>query len=203
MKMLLAAILGGAVVFVWGWVSWMVLPWHAPTLKVFASEEQVTQTLTDNAPTSGVYVLPNPEHIQSNTLPEVAQQAKEAASERLRKGPFAFVAFTREGMDPRMTVQLAGALALDVAVAFLIVLLLRTTDGLGYVSRALFVTVIGFIVALAGNGPYWIWWRFATDYTLVSCADAVIGWFLAGLMIAAFTGEERSRLGASYRRVRL
>jgi len=111
-----------------------------------------------------------------------------------------FVSYSREGMDPQMKREMPYAIALNIVVAFLIVALLKATDSVGYFGRVLFVTAIGVVIALGGVAPNWIWWRFSTDFTLVNCADTVIGWFVAGLIIAALTGEERSRLGATYRR---
>jgi hypothetical protein len=32
--------------------------------------------------------------------------------------------------------------------------------------------------------PYWNWWSFPEEYTLVAMADLAVGWFLAGLVIA-------------------
>lgn len=203
MRTLLAAVLGGAVIFVWGWVSWTVLPWHTPTLKAFANEDAVAQVLANNASASAVYLIPDPRHMDGDAAAAQSAPPGGATPTPAPEKPFAFVAFTRAGMEAGMNLQLACALALQIVVALLIVLLLAATEGLDYLSRVLFVTVVGVIIALAGHGPNWIWWRFATDFTLVNCADAVIGWLLAGFAIAAFTGEERPRLGGTMRRARL
>ena len=47
------------------------------------------------------------------------------------------------------------------------------------------VTLIGFLIGFLGEMPYWNWWGFSFGYVVVEIADAVIGWFLAGLAIAA------------------
>ena len=50
--------------------------------------------------------------------------------------------------------------------------------------------MVGLVGALLGHVPNWIWWGFDTNYTIVMIADTLIGWFLAGLIIAAFVGRE-------------
>jgi hypothetical protein len=197
MKTLLAAILGGAIIFAWGAVSWMVLGWHAPTLKAFANEDQVTQVLVDNAPMSGIYVLPKPQ-----SPPAPADVSVDAVAAPVQSGPFAFVAFTREGIDPQMTMQMVYAILSSIIAALLVAWLVRAADGLGYFQRVLFIATVGIVIAIAGRAPNWIWWHFSMDFMVVDLADVVIGWALAALVMAALTGEERHRLGSSYRRLR-
>jgi hypothetical protein len=202
MKIIFAAILGGIIVFAWGAVSWMVLRWHDPTLKVFANEELVAQTLTENAPVSGIYVLPKPQVPQSITHPASTDAVNAEAGAKMSEGPSAFVALTREGKDPQMKKEFAYAVALDIFAALLIALLVKATE-LGYLRRVLFIATVGIVVAVAGRLPYWIWWHFATDYMIVDCADVVVSWLLAGIVMAPLLGQESHRLGSGYRRVRM
>lgn len=195
MKTLLAAILGGVIVFAWGAVSWMVLGWHTPTINVFANEDQVAQVLVDNAPASGIYVLPKPQPSRVAAPPAEAAPAQ--------AGPFAFVAYTREGVDPQMKMPMAYAVASSIIAALLIAWLVRAAEGLGYFQRVLFIATVGIVIAIAGRVPNWIWWHFSTEFMVIDLADVVIGWTLAALVMAALTGEERHRLGPNYRRLRV
>ena len=61
-KTLLAGVLGGMLVFAWGAVSWMVLPWHAQTLHPFQLEGAVQQSFDAHAPASGISLLPCASH---------------------------------------------------------------------------------------------------------------------------------------------
>ncbi|MFO1435964.1 MAG: hypothetical protein U1F34_06305 [Gammaproteobacteria bacterium] len=208
MKSLLAAVLGGILVFVWNAVSWMVLNWHDPTIKSFTTPDQVTQVLVQSAPTSGIYVLnyPAQTHAQDASGQPLQEQADASAAlaDNAEGTPFAFVAFAREGFSrTQMTRQYAYSLAVNIVAALLIVLLVRAADELNYVQRFLFIATVGIVIALAGRVPYWIWWQFPLDYMLVDCADVVIGWAIAALVMAALTGVEHGMLGASYRRMRM
>ncbi|MEK6698785.1 MAG: hypothetical protein AABZ10_07060 [Nitrospirota bacterium] len=57
-KHILPSILAGIVLFVWGFISWALLPWHMTVANKFADEAAVSRVLKENAPQSGVYYLP-------------------------------------------------------------------------------------------------------------------------------------------------
>src|SRR3989442_1654297 len=117
-SLLLGGILGGLVLFAWGVVSWMLLPWHLATLEKFKDEAKVAQALTANATKSGVYLLPNV-HKHEPGLPaakakraeakgkKAEAKAKKAEAKRKKaeaegmkrmiQGPFMFAAVSLQG----------------------------------------------------------------------------------------------------------
>ena len=193
-SLLLGGVLGGLAVFIWGVVSWMVLPWHAATLLRFQDEAVVTDTLSTQAPVSGVYLLPNVHADAGTAPPDAAQKLLQQASARLEQGSRAFVAFKRDGMNAGIPLQFAEGIALQIGLAVLVSWLLQQTQGLRYLRRVFFVTVVGMVIALASHLPNLIWWQFSLSYTLVQMADALIGWFIAGIVIAlACEGRPRAR----------
>ncbi len=52
-------------------------------------------------------------------------------------------------------------------------------------GRVLFVTLLGIFGFATVSVPYWNWYGFPTDFTLAEAIDHVVGWFLAGLVLAA------------------
>jgi hypothetical protein len=42
-KLILGALLGGLVVFVWSAISWMAIPWHESTWRQFQDKNAITQ----------------------------------------------------------------------------------------------------------------------------------------------------------------
>ena len=54
----------------------------------------------------------------------------------------------------------------------------------GFGSRVLFVALLAGFVALQSRLLDWSWWRFPLDYSLVAALDLVVGWTLAGLVLA-------------------
>jgi len=58
-QMILGTVLGGIVLFVWGAIAWMFIPWPGQPLRAFKNEDAVTQAIVANATQSGNYLLPN------------------------------------------------------------------------------------------------------------------------------------------------
>lgn len=168
-------LLGGVILFIWGIISWMVLPWHMTTLHTFKDEKAVAAVVQVNVPAAGTYVLPSMSQ---------AQAAKEAATPAATAAPvpviFATVAFER---PTSMTYPMIIALIYQIIAAFLVTWMLTKTN-LGYWGKVGFVLVFAITVDLITHLPYWNWFHFPTDYTLVAAADLLIGWFLAALVLA-------------------
>ena len=79
--------LGGIVLFLWGVISWMVLPWHNATLNGFDNQPAVEQAMRNTTAADGIYVIPNPNGPKS-----------EEHMRKLTEGPFAFVAYSPDGV---------------------------------------------------------------------------------------------------------
>ena len=165
---ILGVVLGGAVLFLWGFFSWGVLPWHNMVANEFSSEQAVAKVLKENAPAAGVYYLP---------FAEEWQNAGETA---------AFVNVLPEGLNASMGELMVTAVLGQMIAALLVLLLLRNTTGLNYLQRVAFVTLVGLTIGFVGHFPYWNWFGFSDAYVLVAIIDSMIAWTLAGFVMSAF-----------------
>jgi hypothetical protein len=161
-------------------ISWMMLPWHAQTLNKFTDECKVAQVIRNNAPTSGVYILPNMYAYTDST----SQQEMVKGSSMMDKGPVVFASVMRDGMGKMTARPFVISLILQIIGAGIVTWMLMKTKGLSYRQQVGFVTLFGVAVAILGILPQWNWWGFSIGYTLSCMIDLVIGWFLAGLAIA-------------------
>ena len=185
-KMILSAILGGLVLFVWSAISGM-LPWHQPTIRKFTSEDVVQAAILANAPESGIYVLPNPCHFDD--LPQELQaDAQRAAMKKAEEGPMLFASLKREGPGS-MGVQMLQALLVNIIAAATMAWLLMTTPLRSFFAKVRFVEMIAVLIFVAGQLPFSIWWQFSPDFLLISLLDLLIGWGLAGCVLAWATGR--------------
>ncbi len=177
-SMMKGALWGGVIVFLWGTISWMILPWHGMTINKFHNEGPLAFLIEQSAPHSGVYALPYP-WITEGT-------SKEEIKEEMEQGPLVFAAVRKEGMGNSFKAIVLSLLA-DIIAAFFIMWLLLKTRGLIYAQRVGFITMVGLVVALLGNFPNWNWWGFSNSYTLVAMLDVVVAWFFASLAMARYT----------------
>lgn len=168
MRCIKGGIIGGIILFLWGMVSWLVLSWHMTTMNGFKDEQAVASTIQSNVLQSGIYIIPLE---QMKTTPEATQT------------PLIFASVHLEGTQSMVIPSLIG-LVNQIVAAILVAWLLTKTSGLGYFGRVGFVIVFALAVGVISQVPYWNWFAFDPKYTLVMIADLLIGWFLAGLVLA-------------------
>lgn len=166
-KLLLAGVLSGVVMFFWGFASWVALGWHQDASHQFKDEVAVAQTLKQQASEAGIYFLPfdDEEYVDGQTT--------------------LFAAVVPEyklNNAKQMTVGLLGYMVSGVIVA----LLLSMTSGLNYFQRWQFVALAGFAIGFIGHFPYYNWFAFSLEFSLVMIIDTLISWMLGGLLIAKF-----------------
>jgi hypothetical protein len=160
---------GAAVLFVWGFFSWVVLPWHTMTLNAFSNEDALAQAVMDGTSKTGIHILPDP---KAHNDP--------ATKEKMKTGPIVFSAVTRHGVEG-MGLQLALSFGIQFLAAVLASWLLLQANIADYKKRVAFLTVTALVGGVASHLPYWNWWGFPCAYTLVQLADLAVGWALAGL----------------------
>jgi hypothetical protein len=185
-RIVLAGIVGGVVLFVWGAVAWMVVPLHTPTIKTLPNEDAIRSVLREAVKEPGVYSIPGYPQGQSMSKQEAAA-AMSSFEAKHRAGPVGVLVLRPQGGEPMEARVFLSGFILQVAVAAVAAWLLSLAAGnlRSYGARVQFVTVLGAFAALAVDLQYWNWWAFPTDYTIGMVADHVIGWFLAGLALAA------------------
>src|SRR5213594_1603988 len=196
----IGGLIGGLVLFAWGVVSWMLLPWHLATLEKFKDEAKVAQALTANATKSGVYLLPNV-HKHEPGMPEAKAKKAEAKGKkaeakrkkaeaegmkRMIQGPVMFAAVNLQGTSGSGA-ALPIQLVTSIVSAFLATWLLMNATLPGYWPRVGFLVVLALTAGVICHVPDWNWWGFSAGYTAVAFADLLIGWTLAGLVIAKVT----------------
>ena len=174
-----AAIICAVVLFAWGAVSWMILPWHQMVTNEFTDEAEVAEVIKENAPKAGVYYLP---------FAHRDQKAGETA---------AFVNALPQGYDPGMIKQLVTQFIGDLISALIVICLLSQTAGLGYWGRVGFVALVGVAIGFVSHFPYWNWFGFPTPHVVVTVIDSLIAWFLAGLAIAKLVAKNTKKITRS------
>lgn len=178
-QLILGSVLGGIVLFVWSFIAWTLIPWPGEPIRTFTNEGAVEQAIVSNAPVSGMYLLPNPH--KSGVTPE--QQT--AAEEKLMGGPRVFASVRLGAMRP-FPVLLITQLLTFIISALIVTFFLLKTVGLSYGQRVVFVVMCGVLIFLGGKMDQWVWWSFSTAYVLIELVAIVVGWILAGLVIAKF-----------------
>jgi hypothetical protein len=178
-KIMKCGLIGGFILFVWGAVSWTVLPWQKAQINSFADEKEVQSAISNNITGSGLYLLPN-----LNRYANKSDQLS-AAKDRMSEGPFATVVVMANGRSPSMVGNAICTLIVKIISACLVTwLLLKTTNPLEFTKSVKFILVVGILIALSATLPYVIWFGYPGSFAMASLIEIVFGWFFASLAIA-------------------
>lgn len=179
-KLIRGSVIGGVIVFLWCLVSWMVLPWHAMVFQRFSDEDSVANAIRNNAPASGVYLLPNTYTYNAST----SVSTMEKGMNMMEYGPTMFASIQVNGMGERTARPFILSLIIQIIGAGIVTWMLLFTKGLKYKQRVWFVTLFGISIGVLGILPAWNWWGLSFGYVVSIFFDLIVGWFLAGLAIA-------------------
>ena len=188
---MIATLLGGVLLFVWGVASNMALAWHERSYSKLKDERTVLEALdaVDNGP--GMYLIPNvnPSENQVQSAEE-EMLAMEIATKQMAEGPMAWIVYRPDGnrtFQSAITVQSFLCLGTSALLSLLAVLV-----GRSFIRR--FVAIVLSVLAgtLFAKLPLWIWWGFTDDWMFAQLLDPVVGGAIAGVGIACFTGPKSS-----------
>jgi hypothetical protein len=187
-KIVLAALAGGLVLFIWGAVSHMLLPLGAAGLKNLPNEEPVLTALGSSISEPGLYFYPGLDMKKKATEEEQA-----AWAEKIKTGPSGLLLYRPSGgeaMSPRQLVSelVSNILAAWVAAIVVSLIIAGHSDQAGrnaqFGRRVLVVGLLGLFAWLSISASHWIWYGFPTAFVGAELIDQVVGWLLAGLVIA-------------------
>lgn len=177
-QLLSGTVIGAFTAFIWGAISWAVLPWHNVDMLPLTSDYELKKQLKENAKEPGVYLLP-----KFDTANSHKQEIQEEWYNDAAKGPYAFMVIHPEGkdfnMESKLAVQFVNLLFVSLIMSFL---LLKLSDTSVF-KRAGSTTLMIFMGAFVAHIQYWNWWGFPLTYTLINIADLAFTWFLAAMAI--------------------
>jgi hypothetical protein len=192
MRVLVAGLIGGILMFAWGVLAHMALGLGNVGIKPPANENVVLSSLHEGlGEQPGVYILPSLDPKKMGDAAEVIAYRQKAI-----RSPYAWVVYLPQGEDmTRMGPQIGRQWASDtlsgLALAFVMGL-----AGLGFRRR---LAVAAAAVAFAWLGtmvPYWNWYRFPLDFTWAALIEQLIGWLIAGAAMAWWLGRSERKLAS-------
>jgi len=183
-RILLAGVLGGLALFVWGAVSHMALGLGSVGMEYLPQQQLVMQAMNASVSQPGFYMFPRGD--QKGNLP----------AERVG-GAWGLVIYHPTGASSMLPEQLLNECLLNIVLALLAAYLLSLAPGLnGYRARVGFVVVLGTVVALMTHVQYWNWYGFPTSYTVANIVQNIAGFLVVGLVAAAFVKPYSARVVA-------
>jgi hypothetical protein len=185
-RILLAGILGGLTLFVWLYVAHELLGLGEMGVGEIPNEGVVLSAMRGAIPEAGFYIFPGVGLGPKATMAE----RKAAMPEYMKKyeqSPHGVLVYHPASGPFNFGAALGGEFALNVLQALLAAWLVScAASGRGYSARVGIVVVAGVLVAISTNVEYWNWYTFPGNYVAGYMTTQIVGFVLAGFVIAAF-----------------
>ena len=165
---LLAALLGGLTIFVWGFIIHMGLHsvWEM-TMSPLPNEQAIVDVLKSAHASNGMYY-----GLQGIFMTLFLEPGQTNMTSHM--GPLLVIEFIT-----------------DMLVALVLAWLLVRTNIVGNGKRALFAGGVGLAGWININLSYWNWYRHPFSYTVLEAVNDVMAVLLAGLVIAWLMNKQR------------
>ena len=197
MRLVIAAVVGTLVVFLWGLISGGGLGLWSSDLRNLPEAQGVMPAIQSSVPATGSYLFP--------PRPEVPEwdddQARKAWQGVAETGPTGILLIRPGGSSPRATSMFVTGATLEFAGSLLvaIVLSIAGTAGIGFGGRmALGLSMVAFAV-IAGVLVPSNFLELPADWTRSMAGEVAVGWGLAVISIGLVlrtprrTGRHHSR----------
>lgn len=168
-------IIGGAVSFIWMWISWTALSWHQWAIERFAHEDFIGWVIQENAQTSGVYTIP---HMGGQAEP--IEDGEKAPNTK----PFIYLQINRDGIQlSNLRLYLVSFLVPFLGAAIATFFLLRLRNIHSFWNRFSTLFLFGIVVTIFAIVPSWNWFGIGGKYAFVALADLLISWTLIAIAL--------------------
>jgi len=185
-RILIAAISGCVILFIWGALSHMVLLIGAGFTPL-PNEDKIIKTLEGSIPKKGLYFFPGKDFRHSTA------EQESAFNEKFKTGPVGILVYRPVGGDPfalnKLMTQLICSFISTSILAYIISLMAAR-----YWERVFAAGLLGGLACASVSTIYWNWYEFPTAFFLAQCIDQVAGCFLAGAAIAKIVPQPTERV---------
>ena len=187
-RVIIAGVLGGIVVFNCGYVEHMLFHWGEPKGKL-ASEAAFAEFIKGQNLQPDFYFFPG--------MPaETSKEEMDKLNERYKQGPSGILLIAPTGEDALSPHKLIAEAVTNVVCALVAAAILALlAPGTNFCTRWLVVLLIGFFAWLSIDASYGIWYRFPSQFVHEQLYCALFEWGVGGLVIAAIAKPRAAQTG--------
>lgn len=179
MRILLAGFLGAIAMFAWTSIAHVATPLGMTGFSTLKNEPALLGAMKDSTgDKAGLYFFPGTDM----NAPDAMEQAAAA----MKINPSGLLLYHPAGAPAMAATQMVIEFVKELAVVLLAAWLLSMAAVASFAMRTAFVTSIGVVATLTTNVSYWNWYGFPLNYTFAAIIVDVVGFFVAGLVIAYF-----------------
>jgi len=182
MKILLAGVLGGIVMFIWTSIAHMFLPLGEAGIREIPNEAAVLDAMKANiGENRGLYIFPG-SGLGRNATRQEKNETMKHVGEKYANNPSGILMYHPPGRPLTMGKWLGIEFATELLESILVVFLLAQTRLSSFGGRVGFVMVAGILAAIATNVSYSNWYGFPCIYTVSYMFIQFVGFICVGLV---------------------
>lgn len=169
-KLIIAALVGGSILFIWQLLSFMMLQLHSSQMQYTDKQDEILAALEASGIDEGEYFLPN-------AAPSASEEDRQAYMEKYTGKPWARLSYHKE-LKMSMGMNMVREFLIDILSAFLLAWLLLKFADLNMKVSVIASIAVGLIGYLTINYLNSVW--FETN-SLPDLLDALVQWGLVGV----------------------
>jgi uncharacterized membrane protein YeaQ/YmgE (transglycosylase-associated protein family) len=174
-KMIVGALVGGLLVFIWQFLSWTMLNLHGSEQKYTSNQDTILNFLNTQLQEDGTYFLPN-------AAPDASQDEHQKLMETSAGKPWAQISY-HKSMNTVMGMNMVRGFLVDVFAVMLLIWLLSKIPGLTIqtaITASIVVGIIGYLTTEYTNS---IWYE---KNSIPDLIDAVVSWAICGTWLGYY-----------------
>ena len=171
-RYIIGSLVGAIILFLWQFLSWMVLPVHDNSMKYTSTQNQIMDVLNANLSEDGMYMMPS----------AATKKEQQEMTKSMEGKPWATVIY-HKAMNTDMTMMMVRGFLVDFFLVISLIYIL-TRGGIPVARRAFSGSVaLGLATFLWGPYTGHIWFDLPLHMIWGDLIDAIVAWGLCGIWI--------------------
>jgi hypothetical protein len=184
-RVVVAGVLGGLLMFVAGATEHMGLQWVDRTFKKLENDQAAQDLVTAQKLSPGMYPFPDFPKDPATMSEEESKKAQEEFASRYKAGPNGWIIVGPNGQEPMDWRTLLHEFGFNVGACFCAAVLLAVLGPpTGFGRRWLALVILAPLGWMANVVSHSIWYRFPWDFATDELMCSFVDWFVAGFVIA-------------------
>lgn len=180
-KLVIGAIVGGIIIFIWQSLSFTVLNLHAKAFQYTPKQQEIISYLGTQLNEEGQYLVPRP-------ADEASMEEREAHMKSADGKPWAMISY-HKAMDMNMGINMVRGLLVDIIAAGLLCWILLRMNLPSFSTIVIASIFTGLIVFMNGVYTGHIWYQ--TFDIMAHFLDAIVAWGACGLWLGWWLNRGR------------
>ena len=179
-KLIIGAIVGGIIIFLWQFISWAALNLHHASQEYTPKQDSILSYLNSQFSEDGSYLLPN-------YAPGTSREDMEKQMKNNDGKPWAQIQY-HKALNVNMGMNIVRGFLADIIMVALLCWILMKLSSPGFSSVFTVCLLTGIIVFI--NSPYTIHIWYPKADIWMHFLDAIISWALCGIWLGWWLGRK-------------